>query len=252
MLTSILQTLELFLLPPGFVFILLLIALLLSRRLPRVSFLLSVSAVSLLMLLSMPIVARQLLSSLQEYPAISIMELTKGKSEGAIVILGGGRYSAAPEYGYRDEVSSFTLERLRYGAMIAQKLKLPILLSGGRRNANATSEAVIMNQVMVNDFNIDSQYLEINGINTHQQAIEVKKILLEQNIKEIYLVTHAWHMKRAINEFRRQGLIVKPAPMGFAATSNAMNEYLPSAFALASSSRALHEYYSLFYLDTFI
>ena len=134
-------------------------------------------------------------------------------------------------------------------ATIKRKLKLPILLSGGRRNENATSEAVIMNQVMVNDFNIDSQFLEINGINTHQQAIEVNKILLEKNINEIYLVTHAWHMKRAINEFRLQGIVVKPAPMGFAATSNAINEYLPSAFALASSSRALHEYYGLFYLN---
>ena len=251
MLTSILQTLELLILPPGFVFVLLLIGLLLSRRLPRVSVFINVSALSLLLLLSMPVVARQLLSSLQEYPAIPVSELIKGKSEGVIVILGGGRYSAAPEYGYRDEVSTYTLERLRYGALIAEKLKLPILLSGGRRNENATSEAVIMNQVMVSDFNIDSQFLEINGINTHQQAIEVNKILLEKNINEIYLVTHAWHMKRAINEFRLQGLIVKPAPMGFAATSNAMNEYLPSAFALASSSRALHEYFGLFYLNNF-
>ena len=251
MLISILQTLELLLLPPGFVFILLSIALLISRRLPRTSFLIGLSSVSLLLLLSMPIIARQLLSSLQDYPAIPIAELTKGKPAGAIVILGGGRYSAAPEYGYRDEVSIFTLERLRYGAVIAEKLDLPILLSGGRRNANSTSEAVIMNQVMVNDFNIDSQFLEINGINTHQQAIEVNLILLEQNIKKIYLVTHAWHMKRAINEFRLQGIVVIPAPMGFAATSNASNEYLPSAFALASSSRALHEYLGLFYLNNF-
>jgi len=124
-----------------------------------------------------------------------------------------------------------------------------VLLSGGRRDANATSEAVIMNQVMVNVFNNNPQYLEINGVNTHQQAIEVRKILASKTDTKIYLVTHAWHMKRAVAEFSRQGFDIQPTPMGFAATSKIDNLFLPSATALASTSRALHEYYALIYLD---
>ena len=197
----------------------------------------------------MPIVARQLLINLQQYPALQMTELTKGPSDAAIVILGGGRYSAAPEYGYRDEISPHTLTRLRYGAVLAKKLELPIVLSGGRRNANATSEAVIMNQVMVNVFNMNPKYLEVNGINTHQQAVAVKEQLSETDYNNIYLVTHAWHMKRAVAEFSHQGFNVIPAPMGFSATSRAEFEFLPSAAALSSTSRALHEYYVLFYLS---
>ena len=128
-------------------------------------------------------------------------------------------------------------------------LPISIVLSGGRRNANATSEAVIMNQVMVNVFNMNPKYLEVNGINTHEQAIAVKEQLSETEYKNIYLVTHAWHMKRAVVEFSHQGFNVIPAPMGFAATSKAEFEFLPSAAALSSTSRALHEYYVLFYLN---
>lgn len=247
--TTFLYILEFFLLPPGSTLLLLFIALMISRRLPLISFFTSLSAILLLIVLSMPIVARQFLINLQEYPALQMAELTKDSSDAVIVILGGGRYSAAPEYGYRDEISPHTLTRLRYGAALAKKLELPIVLSGGRRNANATSEAVIMNQVMVNVFKMNPKYLEVNGINTHEQAIAVKEQLAETNYKNIYLVTHAWHMKRAVTEFSHQGFKVTPAPMGFSATSKAQFEFLPSAAALASTSKALHEYYVLFYLN---
>jgi len=56
-------------------------------------------------------------------------------------------------------------------------------------------------------------------------------------------------MKRAVAEFSHQGFKVIPAPMGFAATAKAENAFLPSAAALASSSRALHEYYAHLYLN---
>ncbi len=246
--TSLLNWLELLLLPPGIILLILLFAVLISRRSPMISSLLSITGILLLILFSMPLVARYLLINLQDYPAIEMSELNRNQPEGTIVILGAGRYSSAPEYGFRDEVSTLTLERLRYGAALADKLKIPVLLSGGRRDANATSEAVMMNQVMVNIFNINPQYLEVTGINTVQQAKAVKNMLAAKSSQKIYLITHAWHMKRAVAEFTLQGFDVHAAPMGFAATSGIENLYLPTATALASSSRAMHEYYALLYL----
>jgi len=249
MTANILHWLEFFILPPGIILVFLLSALLFSRRIPLLSSILSLTGIVLLVFLSMPIVARYLLINLQDYSVVEINNQNKDNSAGIIVILGAGRYQAAPEYGYRDEISPLTLERLRYGATLAEKLKLPVLLSGGRRDANATSEAVMMNQVMVNVFNTNPQYLEVSGVNTRQQAIEVRKILAAKEDTRIYLVTHAWHMKRAIAEFSRQGFDIQAAPMGFAATSKIDNLFLPSATALASTSRALHEYYALLYIE---
>jgi uncharacterized SAM-binding protein YcdF (DUF218 family) len=246
--TTILNWLEFFILPPGIIFVILLFALIISRRAPLFSFLISLSSIMLLYILSMPLTARNLLSGLQSHPAIQLSDLNKGETGAAIVILGAGRYSSAPEYGFRDEISRLSLERLRYGANIAERLELPILLSGGNRNAEATSEAVIMNQLMVSVFKINTQYLEINSTNTHEQSIEVRKMLVDQDINSIYLVTHAWHMKRAVKEFSLQGFSVIPLPMGFAATAESQNGYLPTAAALASTSRALHEYYASLYL----
>jgi len=102
--TSILNWLELLILPPGIILVVLLFALLISRRSPIVSSVLSITGILLLIVLSMPLVARYLLINLQDYPAIEMNNLNAEQSDGTIVILGAGRYSSAPEYGFRDEV----------------------------------------------------------------------------------------------------------------------------------------------------
>ncbi len=64
-------------------------------------------------------------------------DLLKGSSQNpqAIVILGGRRRKAAletpPNYQQQD-LSSGSIERLRYGARLARQTKLPILVTGGR------------------------------------------------------------------------------------------------------------------------
>jgi len=248
---SLLHWLEFFLLPPGFMFAMLFIAYIIYRYKPQLGFFVGLSSILLLFVLSMPLTARYLLSSLQNDAVFDSNTMEIDNKTTALVILGAGRYEAAPEYGYRDEITPLTLERLRYGAHIARVSNLPIVLSGGRRNSNATSEAVIMNQIMVNIFKLYPRYLEINGINTAQQAIEVKTILSAKDISTIILVTHAWHMKRAVAEFKKQGFDVIPAPMGFAATAKRELQFMPSAAALSSSSRALHELYGMYYFKLF-
>jgi len=230
----------------------LVVAFVVSRYKAKLGFYIGLSSVILLLILSMPLTARYLLSSLQDAPVFDSTKMEIDNKTTALVILGAGRYEAAPEYGYRDEITPLTLERLRYGAHIAQVNNLSIVLSGGRRSSNATSEAVIMNQIMVNVFKLYPQYLEINGINTAQQALEVKNILANDGITKVILVTHAWHMKRAVVEFKKQQFDVIPAPMGFAATARGEPQFMPSAAALSSSSRALHEHYGLFYFKLFM
>ena len=46
------------------------------------------------------------------------------------MILGGGLRRSAPEYG-GDTLGRLTLERLRYGAMLAKRTGLPVMVSGG-------------------------------------------------------------------------------------------------------------------------
>src|SRR4051812_9331566 len=84
---------------------------LLAHR-PRTGRVMIVAATGVLLLLSMPLVGGALLAGIEPPYADPLQQPAD-----AIVILGGGSYRNAPEYGH-DTVSSGSLERLRYGALL--------------------------------------------------------------------------------------------------------------------------------------
>jgi uncharacterized SAM-binding protein YcdF (DUF218 family) len=147
-------------------------------------------------------------------------EVHQQKSNHAIVILGGGRQKGAldlPEYQYQN-LGPQSMERLRAGARLAKASQLPILLTGGapdRTDAKDLSEAKIMSMVLKGELGIDARWLEEQSNNTQENAIQSSKILHQEGIKTIYLVTHFWHMPRAKLQFEKEGLTVVEAPMGF-------------------------------------
>jgi uncharacterized SAM-binding protein YcdF (DUF218 family) len=73
-------------------------------------FLLAILSIVSLLLLNTPLVSRALVVPLEPYPPITEAQLQQVQ---AIVILGGGTYYAAPEYG-GDTVGRATLERICY------------------------------------------------------------------------------------------------------------------------------------------
>jgi uncharacterized SAM-binding protein YcdF (DUF218 family) len=138
----------------------------------------------------------------------------------AIVILGGGRQKGAldlPEYQYQN-LSPQSMERLRAGARLAKVSHLPILLTGGapdRTSATDLSEAKVMSMVLKQELGIDARWLEEQSNTTQENALQSAKILHQEGIQTIYLVTHFWHMPRARVQFEKQGLKVVEVPMGF-------------------------------------
>jgi uncharacterized SAM-binding protein YcdF (DUF218 family) len=136
------------------------------------------------------------------------------------VILGGGRQKGAldlPDYQYQN-LSPQSMERLRAGARLAKAINLPIVLTGGapdRTDARDLSEAKVMSMVLKQELGIDTRWLEEQSNTTQENALQSAKILHQEGIKTIYLVTHFWHMPRAKSQFEKQGLRVIEAPMGF-------------------------------------
>ena len=58
----------------------------------------------------------------------------------------------------------------------------------------------------------------------------------------IVLVTHAWHMARAVQAFEQNGFEVVPAATGYQTQSvPLLLEFVPHASAMEDSRRALHE-----------
>lgn len=190
-------------------------------------------------------VSNLLLSRLESYPALP-ERIIPGKEQ-AIVVLGGGRYPDAPEYS-GDTVNTWTLERLRYAAMLVEKTHLPLLVSGGRLHGETLSEAQLMKQVLEQSFNVRVRWEEPVSRNTAENAKYSADILRSQGIANIYLVTQASHMKRAVWAFEREGFIVTPAPTGFTTPApgrSLIEGLIPDAKTLADSSFALHEYLGL-------
>jgi uncharacterized SAM-binding protein YcdF (DUF218 family) len=227
----------LLLLPPGILLLLAASGALLALRHPRLGRNLVWLAMILLYVLSTQYVANQLLQTLEPAASNPLADRTAQ----AIVVLGGGTYFAAPEYG-ADTVTPEVVSRLRFAAHLNRASKKPILVAGGAPEGNATAEAVLMQRVLTQDFRVPVTWVEDKSENTLQNA-RLSRLLLEPaGIRRIMLVTHAWHMPRARLAFEHAGFSVVPAAVEYATRYRlTVLQFLPRADALRDSSRFFHE-----------
>lgn len=215
----------------------------LHRFWPRLGRCLLVGGGVLLFVLSLPVVAQWLLKPLeQRYPPLDGIGLAHLQVD-ALVVLGGGRYRVAPEFSGDDDVSAPTLERLRYASLLSRASGKPLLVTGGRPEGGAVSEAETMRNVLRRDFNIEVRWLEEHSGDTLESARNTASVLSAQGVRRIALVTHAWHMPRSVAAFEAAGLSVVPAPMAYlSARPLTPLDFIPQARAMNASSVALHEW----------
>ncbi len=227
-----------FLIPPGSLLLLAVIGGLVALRRPRLGRSLVALSLIAFYLLSTPFLADELRKTLEPAPRDPLAD----KSGQAIVVLGGGTYFAAPEYG-RDTVSSATLVRLRYAAHLHRALGKPVLVTSGAPQGNAVSEAEQMKQALEADFRVSVQWAEQASNNTLENARLSYRLLNAAGVKRIYLVTQAWHISRAQLAFERAGFSVIPAPTGYTTRYEVTAlDFLPNASALSRSRDFFHEW----------
>ena len=231
------------LLPPFGPLLLMVLGLFFLSRARRLGVTMIVVGIALLTALSLPVTALLLRGGVEIHPPITAAQLSQADAK-AIVILGGGRYEDALEYGEGDTVSRSTLVRLRYGARLHRRSGLPVLVTGGRPWDSAVSEAALMAEALREDFRVAPRWLEERSRNTFENAQLSAEILQGEGIHRIVLVTHAVHMARAATAFERAGLTVLAAPTLFAndPAEAEWRDFLPSAHALWESRSALHEW----------
>jgi uncharacterized SAM-binding protein YcdF (DUF218 family) len=138
----------------------------------------------------------------------------------AIVILGGGVRTGAidvPNYQNQD-VSSEAITRLRTGARLAKVTDLPILATGGRPDKvkpDDLPEGQLMAMVLEQELQTPVKWIEDQSNTTQENAKFSAKILKQNQIDTIYLVTHVWHMPRSKRIFEKEELKVIPVPLGY-------------------------------------
>lgn len=229
------------LLPPGNGLALLCAAGIFRRR--RWAFGLAVAATLLTVAQCMPAVANMLIATLEDQTLAVAPDAPK-PAAGAIVILGSGLATNASEYG-GDTANERTLIRTRYGATLARRYELPVLVTGGKLPDAKGSEADIMAGILHNEFGVEVRWQEAGSMDTAGNAALSAPILKAAGVRRIVLVTHAFHMPRAKLLFERAGLEVIPAPTAFFShpdSDRLLTDFLPQSKALQISYYALHEW----------
>lgn len=232
-----------FLLPPLSLLLLFALGILLLHRRPIIARWLLTASFALLWLCSTPYFAEGALHQLEARTA-PLPDPAASTAEGAdaIVILGGGTYFRAPEYGGQDTVNGPTLLRLRYGAKLQRDTGKPILVTGGKPLGNSVSEAQQMRAALEQEFRVPVRWTEDASDNTFENARYSFQLLQKSGIRKIYLVTQAWHMPRSAEMFRRAGFEVVEAPTAFS-TRYRLDPlaFMPNAGSLHDSGIFAHE-----------
>ena len=204
-----------------------------------------------------PFVAGELMAPLQCCRPVTLENLDP--HAGAIVVLGAGIYFSAPEYWSKeapsygvDVADSLSLERVAYAAYLAKATGQPILLSGGSSEpASHRTVAESMGLTLSRNFGITPRWMEQQSTTTWSNATYTAKILHNEGITRIYLVTHAWHMRRALIAFEGTELEVIPAPTAFVSRSGLdLADFAPSARALLLTYYAVHEWLGIIWYRT--
>jgi len=186
------------------------------------------------------------------------------KADGVIVLGGGISPRAFPRQ--TAEVHDAG-DRLLYGAHLIREGHADWMVcaaGGGELSYIEQSEAEAMREMLdwmgVSD---DQILLDTKSRNTRENAAESLPLAVERGATSVYLVTSASHMPRSLGIYQKQaeqlgieGLEIIPAPCDFTVIDpekypplfyRAAMSLLPTASALETSTRILHEYYGMVY-----
>ena len=225
---------------PPFVFVPLLAAgLLLLPRRPRFGKTLAWGSLALLTLCAMPVCADLLLRGLETgLPLVP----PANRPPAAIIVL-GAEIQRSEDDAAGAHLGLLSLERLRMAALLSRKTNLPILVSGGIVQLDRPPVATLMAAALEQDFQVHAAWIETDSLTTRENALLSAAMLRERGITSVYVVTHAWHMRRALIAFSHTGLTVTAVPVSSSGPFElAPSGFLPSVSAWQYSYYALHEW----------
>ena len=170
----------------------------------------------------------------------------------AVLVLGGGSWPLAQEYGVA-VLHPRGVERLRYGIYLARQTGLPLAFSGGTGwgvGPDTPSEAAIAGRMAETEFGFKLRWQEGLSRDTRENASRSVRLLRDDGVRRIVLVTHDFHMPRAARAFRAAiansgtPMTLTLAPMGVGGRGALdVHDWLPSVGGAADTRLVLHEWF---------
>ncbi len=160
----------------------------------------------------------------------------------AIVILSAGEQANTAHLG-GTAPDGATLERMHFGARLARRSELPVLVTGGKLSSESRAIADLMAETMEADFGIPVTWRETRAGNTYQNAQFSADLLKRDGIDRVLVVTHSWHQRRAVWSFEQQDITAIPAPLSTVGIYHFdLEDLLPNAFAMQAAYYGFHEW----------
>ncbi len=237
--------LENLLMPPTGLYLMILVGLLVRWRarrpaLRRGATALAASGALLTVALSLPVVSFLLLDGLQRFPSLD--PAVESVDADVIVVLAGDVDCDPPEYG-SDQPGALSQIRCRYGAHLARRTGLPLVITGGVLRPDRRPASHVLRDYVEDELGVAVAWTEDAAKTTRGNARGVARLMKERGYARAAVVTNAWHMPRSVEAFEREGVDVLPAPTGpHPAPSRILRGLIPRARSVRDSSWALHEY----------
>ncbi len=167
----------------------------------------------------------------------------------AVILLGGGAVKRA-DLSCGGSLGGAGAERLLTAAGLAEKEKLPLLISGGSWQQDGAAEAELSFKMLralgVGGYGL---ILENKARTTNENARFSAAICGEKGYKKCYLVSSAYHMPRALLLFQKafgpHGIVLVPFPCDYQTEEPPRFDafsFLPDLNSLAVSTVAVKEY----------
>lgn len=187
--------------PPVSLILAVLLGGLAALRGARIGAWVAVLAAALLLALSTSLVSGLLLLSLDS-PALPM-----GAPLPTVIVVLGAETRTGPDGA---DVGPLTLERLRRAADLQRETGLPLLVTAGPTTRDAPPLAELMRHTLEDSFRVPVRWVEPAARNTADNAAYSAAILAPEGITSVFLVTHAWHMRRARVEVGSASLVAWP------------------------------------------
>jgi uncharacterized SAM-binding protein YcdF (DUF218 family) len=211
------------------------------NRLERLGCLLLAASTGMLLIASLPIVANALLYSLErQYRESTVPDLANAD---AVVVLSGGYVPGKDPS--QDVLGWATYFRVLCGVDAFKASSAGWLIMSGRADEVRHTRTVDLMRELAVEHGVPHEkiLLEPRSRNTFEHPRELRKFAQIDETATIAVVTDAWHLPRAIGEFKRYFQRVKPIPCGIHTLPTVgPGDLLPQVEALQLTTTMMHEY----------
>ena len=133
-----------------------------------------------------------------------------------VIMLGGGAFPDTPDVSGAGTLCSAPANRLLTAVRLQRKLNVPIILSGGQVYSDSGPEAVIGRRILM-DLGVPEDKIIVEGksVNTTQNAKFSTELMRQRGLTKPILVTSAFHMRRSVLNFAKNGVEVTAYPADY-------------------------------------